>query len=623
MPENIEEGLIKFFEYMWGDEQGWVYLPTINKGRQLTKYMFEWPRQKRGVVKHVVAQDKLENDVFYGPSLYKSAHPEQDNVLGTYVFWTDFDGRAPESWPETAQAASIPEPSCRIASSVPGREHAYWRLAKFETNIEQINSRNRALAYTLGADTGGWDANQFLRPPFTHNYGWNNKGEHKEWFNGEPAYVHIVSLSEDKLNPNTFNPLGTPEHIVSQKIDLGPLPPLSEVFMSCRWPDDFKQLFLSSKEEAHDGSPGGRSGSLARLGYFGAENGFSDEQIYVMLLDADTRWEKYLNRHDREKRLIDIIARARAKIGYVNLEELSFDGLTGVASNKVVTDSKLVYSFKELLELDVKVDWMMEGLLRNEGIGIFVGPPNVGKTQLLIQAGACAALGWDFLGWKNLSSPKKVLFFSLEMGTVPLKVFWEKISSEYADQIEHLAQNFNIMPLGEGIPLEQPRGQQLFDSVLTEYQPDLVIVDSLQKVTAKELSDETSIKAMLEYLDSMRLKHHTAMIFVHHNRKKPSDGASAVVDVDDMYGSRYIGANIEFALDLREIAKDIVAITHVKNRLGEKCHRFEIRRSKNLQYTLANETPSLDGLIYGANTRVLAESRPRNGGTSGGLLDFT
>lgn len=626
MPGDNAEALRRYFEFVWREQEGFVYLPTIHKGQQITKYMYEWPRQKNAVVKHVIQQDALGNDVFYSPALYSEAKPEQESVLGTHVFWVDFDGNAPESWEELAKQHDIPEPTLRISSSVEGREHAYWSLANFESNVEQINSRNRALAYTLGADTGGWDANQFLRPPFTHNYGYNNRGEHKEWYAGVPAEVRVTRAVDERINPNRFNALGTPERLVADRIVLGDIPPLAEVFMDGRWPEAFRRVFNYTKDEAGTASPDGRSGTLASLGYFGAENGFTDEQIYAILLDADNRWEKYKGRHDQEKRLVEIIARARAKHGYMAPSDITLDGIIGTDA-PVVTDKKMVYSFRELADLDIKVDWMLQGLLRNEGVGIITGAPGVGKTQLAIQLGAHVALGWDFIGWKNLTTPKKVLMFSLEMDLVPLSIFWRAIKGEYATQIEDLHRNFQIVPLGEGIPFESKQGQMFVDKIIEQQQPDLVIIDSLQKITAKELSDEVAVKMMLEFSDKMRIKHHTAMVFVHHNRKKSAD-ASNVADLDELYGSRYIGANVEFAVTLRRIDKKIVNVTEVKNRLGETRDSFDIMRNEHLQYALGRENLAMEGLT-GERTGFVNSLRDRliqgptsERGTGTGMLDF-
>ena len=42
--------------------------------------------------------------------------------------------------------------------------------------------------------------------------------------------------------------------------------------------------------------------------------------------------------------------------------------------------------------------WIKD-LLEERGMGMVVGAPGVGKTQLSLQMGTCMALGKPFLGW--------------------------------------------------------------------------------------------------------------------------------------------------------------------------------------------------------------------------------
>ena len=81
------------------------------------------------------------------------------------MLWVDFDGNAPATWEDSV----APEPTLIIQSSIPGHEHCYWKLDTFLNKPKVIEERNRSLAYALGADTSGWDADQILRPPFTTN----------------------------------------------------------------------------------------------------------------------------------------------------------------------------------------------------------------------------------------------------------------------------------------------------------------------------------------------------------------------------------------------------------------------------------------------------------------------
>lgn len=593
MPEAAE-GLGEFFDYVWRDTQGYVYLPTIHKGQLFKEYMFEWPRERRAIVKHVVIQNGLGNDVFYSPALYGEPSPLKESVKGTWLFWADFDGSAPESWAALAKEKGIPEPSLTIRSSVKGREHAYWALEHFVSDIEQIDARNRAIAYTLGADTSGWDADQILRPPFTKNYGYGTAGNRKPWYAGDPVDVSIVEQSDSQSSPDLFNPLGTPEQVISTKLELGEIPRIADVLALGRWSPDFYALFSMGKEDAGKSSPDGRSGSLMRLGYYGAESGFSDEQIYAVLDDADSRWEKYTKRTSayRRKLLLDIIARARAKHGYLTDTENPLAGLIAKAEPGVAPqDQKLVYNFQEFMDLEVHIEWLVEGLLSQTGMGIITGPPGVGKTQLGIQLAHHLALGKEeFLGWRNPSGAKKVLFLSLEMGVVQLKHFMSAIARGYQDVIA-LSRNLFFAPFGVGIPFDRLEGQALLTSILEEYKPDVVFVDSLQKITSKEMTDELSTKMLMEYLDTVREKYKVAMYMIHHNRKAPADG-SREIRLEDMYGSQFIAANVDFVLNLRSQMRGVVTVDSLKVRLAEERPAFDIVRDENLMYHM-----DLEGLL--------------------------
>lgn len=592
MPETAE-GLGEFFDYVWRDTEGWVYLPTLHKGQQFQGYMFEWPRQRNGVIKHVIIQNGLGKDVFYSPALFKTSSRHKEDVKGTWLFWADFDGSAPESWAALAKEKGIPEPSLTIRSSVKGREHAYWALEHFVSDIEQIDARNRAIAYTLGADTSGWDADQILRPPFTKNHGYGSGGSRKPWFSGNPVDVRIIEQSDSRSHPDLFNPLGTPEQVISTQLELGDIPRVVDVLALGRWTPDFYALFSMGKEDAGKSSPDGRSGSLMRLGYYGAESGFSDEQIYAILDDADTRWEKYTKRSPayRRKLLLDIIARARAKHGYLTDTENPLAGLIAKAEPVAAQDQKLVYNFQEFMDLEVHIEWLVEGLLSQTGMGIITGPPGVGKTQLGIQLAHHLALGKEeFLGWRNPSGAKKVLFLSLEMGVVQLKHFMSAIAKGYSDTIT-LSRNLFFAPFGVGIPFDRLEGQALLTSLLDEYKPDVVFVDSLQKITSKEMTDELATKMLMEYLDGLREKYKVAMYMIHHNRKAPADG-SREIRLEDMYGSQFIAANVDFVLNLRSQMRGVVTVDSLKVRLAEERPPFDIIRDENLMYHL-----DLEGLL--------------------------
>lgn len=168
MSDIATDELGEFFDYIWGDTEGFVYLPVQPAPygpKDWKGVMFQWPKQRAGVIRHVLANAATDSNVFYSPAIFKSASPKKDAVLGSWVLWADFDGNAP-SWDDETRT---PRPTLIVQSSLPGHEHCYWRLDEFLTDIAMLEDRNRSIAYTLGADTSGWDADQILRPIHTIN----------------------------------------------------------------------------------------------------------------------------------------------------------------------------------------------------------------------------------------------------------------------------------------------------------------------------------------------------------------------------------------------------------------------------------------------------------------------
>lgn len=169
-----------FFDYLWNDTEGFVYLPVQPEpygARDWQGFMFEWPRQKAGVIRHVLKHAATNSNVFYSPAIFSTASPKKEAVLGSWALWVDFDGNAPTDWDEL----EVPKPTLRVQSSLPGHEHVYWRLDEFLTDISVLEDKNRALAYLLKADTSGWDADQILRPIHTINRKRNLPVQVKEW----------------------------------------------------------------------------------------------------------------------------------------------------------------------------------------------------------------------------------------------------------------------------------------------------------------------------------------------------------------------------------------------------------------------------------------------------------
>jgi hypothetical protein len=577
--------LTEFFDTIWGnDVEGFVYLPTKEFETDKWKSVFyEWPRHKAHVVRHVLAATSTNHEVYFAPSIFKRPDPHKENVLGSRTIWVDFDGNAPKQAadglegqmvqeggdapsgapdPAPASPEGIPAATMRVQSSADGHQHFYWNLAEFSYDPSFIENSNRALAYGMKADTSGWDANQILRPPHTHNYKRN-------------LPVVLKFKSNERVKADQFAQLAPPKQLVSQSIDTDNLPKVEALVAKYQWDEEHFELF--SKPEIEQGQ---RSSALMRMAYACCEMGMTDVEAYAILDNADLRWGKFKNRNDRKQRLLDAVNRARIKHP-VAVGEVNFAGLLNSSAE---VGRKYIYGFQELLDSEIKIEWAIEGLIEMTGIGMLTSLPGVGKTQWSLRLGIACALGIPFLRYKPLKK-MKVLFLSLEMNHPAIKSFLETMAKTLSgDELRTLEQNFKIVPLGETIPLDTAEGRAFLEGFLEEYKPDAVFIDSMGKVTFSELTDEKKIKELNGYYGKIRSKFGCFLWFIHHNRK-PNETNKKPKALSDLYGSQYIAAEASVVLNLwREEDTGELEVSAIKMRLMKEPKPYHIARTEHLEF---------------------------------------
>ena len=538
--------LEEFLDFMWGDQQGYAYVPIkepkVEDAKWETRF-FEWPADKKAAVDYILKTSPVA-EVYFGPALYKQpGSPVPENILGSNVLWTEFDGNAPKGG---VLGDKIPHPTMRVKSSNEGHEHFYWRLDHFETDFNYLESINKAIAYTLQADTSAWDPTQILRPVGTKN--------HKR-----DRIVRLITTSVSKYSKEFFTSLEIPKQLAKTEIVLEDVPEALDVIFKYPWSSEDAEFFR--KREMATGT---RSSALMRLAYICAEHRMSDEEAFAILLNADNRWGKFKNRQDQHKRLLDLLNKARHK--YPVDPEAQVDGLP-------------VFSWGELLELEVHVDWLIPGILQRQGIMVVSGKPGVGKTQLTIQALLHIALGKPFLGWK-IGEPRKVAFVSMEMGQAEVKVFMEEMDSILSQEDRALLHdNFLIVPIGQTLMFDSTADQKKIESFLETYKPEVAGFDSLSKTTLASL-DEAAVKKVMDFADKIRMNHDCSVVFIHHDRKAQI-GNKRPKNLEDIYGSFYITATATTVLGMWQSDRTFeIELNYLKVRLAKAPNTQHITRTE-------------------------------------------
>lgn len=559
---DMEHGLEQFLQNVWGEEDGTVFF-----AQKKTEDLFRvpppvlWPAQKATILSFISMSD-VNWDTYYTPGIFKegSLTKEKENGWRAKSCWIDLDGA--EAVRRACQLMLdnpwIPEPTYKLQTS-PNGQHWYWILDDY-VDAAIINNVNRRLTYFLDADKACWDISHVMRPPETHNH----KDKHK--VDGVSPQVSIAYFSEVVHSIDVFEKLPAIKEQINERLTLGEVPNVQDVLMKYPWDKTHIEVFKRDKqhfwnEQTQDFSK--RGDAMLRLTYFGAEIGMSDEALYSVLLDVDSRWGKFKDRHDRTLRLTEMINRARLKYPHALITEY----------NTEETILKAVYGFTDFLATEYEFKWIYDEMVPENGINFISARPGVGKSRFILQMMMCLALGRNFLGWKLVGGPRKVLLMSLEMGPPVLKKFMQSLAKDSGlneEELKTLNENFLVVPAGEPLAINSPEGEQFFRKVVTDHAPSVVFIDAMGSLDIEELSEAVSKKIMSK-LKGFLNEWDITFYMVHHNKKADATSANKPPTLADFYGNTYASTDAAsiFALwNNPQTSVEEVELHTIKHRIG-------------------------------------------------------
>ncbi len=488
-------------------------------------------------------------EVYVAPAIFSNNESSlRSNVKASNVVWTEFDGNAPD-WND------VNVPSYVIQSSSVSNQHVYWRLHEPITNIDTLEDINRRITYNMGADGSAWDSNQVLRPPETRN--------HKR-----DTPVGTLQVTDNVYTIETFDYLAPAPEQVEVDWEITALPDPETVLLKYAFGPEI--INLLTKDKIDD-----RSKSLMNLAFSCAELGLTNNEIMVMLVVADDKWEKFKHRKDRMKRLAHIVTVARNKH-----PDKAFD--------EVIIRA---FGFESFLDLDINIEWLIEPMLMDGGLMLLVGPSGIGKTQYSLQAIIHLALGKDFLHYK-VPEPKKIAFLSLEMGHGELKIFLEAMSAVLSQEERLLLeQNLILVPHGEPWALNKPEGQGYLVQLIEQFDLDGVVIDTLGSAIQGNISSDETVQPFTEFIDKIRKKY-DIFVWENHHMRKSKDGISTQ---DDVYGNQYILNRSTSTYALLKSKGNKIRIRNFKNRLAAREDDTFIIRDEHLNFH--PESAGIDEMI--------------------------
>lgn len=529
-----KDGILTFLQHVWGKDESYVYLATKPEP-DLWKILKpqKWPEQADLIVQFIIAYNAQGKDVYFSPATYvdNPTAKDKENAKSSRALVIEFDGyKDSQSSPETALEAlkglNLPEPTYRLQSSQKGAEHWYWILDKHHPP-EVIEDTTRRLTYALNADKACWDIPHVFRPPFTHNH----KPERKQRDGSSPE-VTIAYFSKVQHSLTKFADLPPVKAALKEMLEFGEIPEVKTVLAKYPWDNVHLEIFnMDKKAFWKDASADyqNRGQTMMRLSYFCAEVGMTDEAMYAVLNDVDTRWEKFAGRHDRDKQMVAFINRARLKYP------------TDVFAVEVVATGETiqqVFTIKEFLASDYKFDWILEGLITKNSLNSMSSRPGVGKSRLTLQMAKCLAMGEDFLGFKNVAGPMKVMYLSLEMGGPILKYFIESLVQATEMDVDAIEERMLLVPQGEPLALANADGEAFFNMLLDDHKPDFMIIDAMSSLSHEEIGEKVA-KQIMGKLKAALNKYGITFMLIHHNKKGSELNKNNAPTIDDFYGNTF------------------------------------------------------------------------------------
>lgn len=580
--------LEEFLGNVWGPEESTVYLATKQSPTVFNvSSPLVWPLDK-GLITRAIVQFNANFDTYYSPGTFKpgTVGKTKENALRAHCLWVDIDGYKDtqsnvDAALELIEATDwLPSPTYQVSTS-PAASHFYWILDDYY-DAPLINELNRRLTYYLNGDTACWDISHVMRPPTTHNH----KEKHLDSFGFKPE-VSITHFNEEAYAPTRFANLPKVKEAVVDNLTFGELPSLEDVMMNYQWTHDAKETFHRTKTHFYKADTDdhvGRGNAMVNLAYCGAEVGMSDEAIYVVLDDVDKRWGKFAGRHNRTKCLVDMIVRARTKY--------PSSTFTQYVPSTEETVMKAFYNFKDFMASEFKFNWIYQDVIGEKSINFISARPGTGKSRFILQLARSLALGQDFLGWKIVGGPRKVLVLSLEMGAPILKKFMGHIEEESTpEEVDMFSDNFYVVPAGEPLAISTPEGERFFEMVINELKPDVVMIDAMGSLDFEELSESTSKKIMTtlkRYLNS----HGITFYIVHHNKKADAASINKPPTLNDFYGNTYASTDAGNITALWKNPASSVELTELhtlKSRMGVEPEPIVLDSRSNFMFSIAGE----------------------------------
>lgn len=503
----------------------WICLST-KKNNRWKDHFFKTPLSSDQLEDFFQQYDTHRYDLYFCPHAFKEARRKKELAVPTKYLWSDLDNANP----------NIIKPKPQIAwNSSPNRFACLWILDHTPT-LEETEKMNKQLAYSVGADHGGWDITQVLRIPGTRNHKYPEAPYGKLLWFREIPYKSIEITQQSDIDASD----------ILRKYNLSPF--------------TIKRTFSEAKE-------GSRSEVLWKLENELIERGLNKEEVFIVIKDSP--WNKFKKRETQLKREID-------KAWDTHLHDEEDKPIKSKKKYQEEEDHHLTLLNLDDVEPEV-IEWLWYPYIPVGKLTMIEGDPGLGKSWLTMALASFISRG-KALPYQVNPEKGPVLILSAEDGiadTIKPRLITLKANTK------------NIIAIPEPVSFTE-KGAQAVGDAIKLIKPTLVIIDPLVaylggKIDLHKANETREIMARLTRLAE---DNHVAIVLVRHLTKGNKDKA-----IYRGLGSIDLTAAVRSVLAIGRNPKDPNegrVICHIKSNLaplgkpiaytldaGDKEHPFE------------------------------------------------
>ena len=235
---------------------------------------------------------------------------------------------------------------------------------------------------------------------------------------------------------------------------------------------------------------------------------------------------------------------------------------------------------RELLEQeDDEPDWLVPGLLEKRDRLILTGEEGLGKSHMLRQIAVHVAAGLDPFHDKGKLPPRRALIVDCENT-------WSQVRRKLRPAIESAAsrgldpRDNLVVDCMDRINITRDKDLARIHQLLDAYQPDLVVIGPLYRLTSGALQTDDDTAPVLAALDTIRDRGAALLMEAHAGH---AQGAKGVRDMRPRGSSSLMGWP-EFGFGMRAVAEGIADFVPWRGQREERDWPQRVRRSHGFRW---------------------------------------